>query len=315
MSETRSTTGTSSRGGGIRRTFGVLSQSRAAGVQETLLAGLEEKDARIQLAAARAILGSRRRVGVPALVERFDQLAPAVQDALIRRLDDFIYPLREILDKGEVHARANAVEIIIRADHVKLAYLLVQALSDLNDDIASRALAGLQRLVEHYHQQAERARSGVIELSRSEIESRKFALLDPILSLMGNLTRRQPDELLLLAMGLDVRSNELLFAILNSRQDPRAAKLHRLLARSSAPQIVSFLLDCLRDYRVSAVATEVMGTRRDLPFTRALLGNDRFFTDYRVREKLELLRELDLVRSAEDASVPRPEVFSNAVSA
>jgi len=303
------------KGGGIGRTFRVLARSRAPGSQETLLAGLEEGDADIQLAAARAILKSDRRGVVPKLIESFDKLSPKVGDALVRHLDNFIYPLREILDQGEVQARANTVEIIIRANQVKLAYLLVQALSDVDEKIASRALDGLKQLTEHYHRQAEQARSGAIELSRTEIENKKFALLDPMLSLLGNLTRRQPDELLLLAMGLDVRTNDMLFAILNSKQDPRAEKLNRLLLQSSAPQIISFVLDCLRDRRVSTLAATVIEKRRDLPFARGLLANDRFFTDYRVREKLELVEELSFLRSKKDPNLPREDVFANAVSA
>jgi len=274
------------KGQGVWKTFSTLARSRSGEAGELLVAGLEQPDPVMQLAAARAILQYDRRDGIPHLIDAFDKLSPQVCDGLLRHIDDFIHPLRETLAQGPAQARRNVVAIVRRANRLKLAYLLVQALSDPEAEVRDPALEGLKKLAQTYHKQVEQARRGEIELSRTELETRKFALLDPIMSLLSNLSRPQPAGLALLAMGLDIRTNELLFAILNSAQDPRAGRIEQFLWNSISPQIISFLLDCLRNQRVAPKAVAVIQKRRDLPFVRGLLLNQRFFADYRVRDQL-----------------------------
>jgi len=288
-----------------------------------LLAGLEEPDPEVQRAATRAILQQGHRAGIAALIGSFHTLAPEVADELFRHPDDFFisFHLRETLSAEDPQARRNAVDLIRRANRMKLAYLLVQALSDAEEDIRAKALDGLKKLAESYHEMAERVRSGEVQLSRIELETRKFALLDPVMGLLGNLSLSQPDELLLLAMGLDARANDMLFAMLVSNQDPRAETLDRFLWNSATPQVISFLLDCLRDVRVANRALTVIQERRDLPFVKALLSNHRFFSDYRVRERLEQVQSIDPLKATGEtegpgvAAGPRKDIFANALLA
>lgn len=286
-----------------------------------LRAGLEERDPATQLAAARAIFEYSRRDGMAHLIRLFHALAPEVQHDVLENLDELIFPMREMFATGSPQTRMNVVEIVRRSGTLKLAYLLAEALCDRRREIREDALEGLRKLTESFHRSAERQERGEIDLSRTELETRKFALLDPILALLGRFSPEQPDGLLTLAMGLDSRTNDALFGILSSRQDPRAEKLNRFLWNSTSPQFVSFLLDGLRDVRVAGRMLAVIEGRRDLPFVRRLLANGRFFTDHRLRERLRELRSIDFLKTRGEEGVPgapggvRKEIFSNALLA
>ena len=302
---------------GIALTFDVLARSRASGAREMLLAGLGEPDGATQLPAVRAILANGRRELYPELLHTFHRLSPEACDEIVTRVDDLSGPLRELLANAAPQTRANIVEIIRRSGRVKLAYLLVMALEDKEAQIARRALEALRHFTSSYFDESQRWRAGEIELSRFELEARKYALLDPLIGLLTHAGRKHPDDAMLLAMGLDVRTNEILFAILNSTQDARSESLNRFLYKSISPQVVSFLLDMLMKPSVRNRAVAALEQRRDAPFVRELLSNPRFFTDHRVREGMKAVRWpgwIESVAGEEGASAPGPRrtLFSNA---
>ena len=292
---------------GLARTFAALAQSTAPAAQNTLFSALESPDPRVQAAAANAILRFARADGLPRLIAVFPQLAPPAAAEFLQHVDELAHALRDTLASGAAPSRAAVVEIVRRSGRVQLAYLLVDALSDADARVAEAALEALSRLADAVRREP----SG--DLARSEIEARRFALLDPVLAHLSDLARPQPDGLLMLAMGLDPRANDLLLAILASRQDPRAARIERLVMNAAAPNVVSFLYDALRDHRGSALAAGVFQSRRDLPFVRATLANPRFFSDFRVRESLRFVRSVGPL-AAPDGS-PRPEAFSSGLVA
>ncbi len=308
-------------GAGLAVTIEALARSSQPKARELLFAAIEAGDAATQAAAAQAVMRYAREDGLPRLIERFHRLAPEVAGALVRSIDEFTHALSQTLAGGPAAARANAVEMVRRAARVELAYLLVQAVSDADSGVSARALEGLARLADGVRRELRAARAGDSDVPRAELETRALALLDPLLEHLRDLSRPQPDALLLLVMGLDPRASDLLFGILTSRQDPRAERLERLLLNAASPEVVSFLFDMLRDSRLSARAAAIFRARRDLPFVRALLATDRFFADSRVRESLRGLAPTDLLRSAwpdspgRPGGEPRSDVFSDALLA
>ncbi len=298
---------------GLALTFATLAQSSAPGARERLFASLESPDALVQAASAGAILRYLRSDGLPRLIAAFPRLAPGVAAEIVRRVDDFAHVLRETLVSGGADEKLSALDMVRRSGRAKLAYLLVDALSDADARVAESALEGLARMAEAVRRESRSAREGADEPPRSEIEARRFALLDPVLAHLRDLSRPQPDGLLLLAMGLDPRANDLLFSIMDSRQDPRAERIERLARNAASPHVISFLYDALRDRRASAFAAEVFQSRRDLPFVRAMLASARFFADSRVRESLRNIRSVDTLATPDGGA--RREVFGSGLLA
>ena len=312
----------SSGAAGLALTLETIARSSAPHAGEMLRVALEGPDDAVRLAAARAVLKYSRRDGLTHILRLFHTFDPGLQDEVLTRVDDLVLVMRSTLATGRAQVRKNVVEIVRRAGSLKLAYLLVQALSDREREIRDAALDGMRRLTESYRRDTERAEKGEIDLDRAGLEARKFALLDPILTLLGRISPEEPDEVLTLAMGLDARTDEALFGILISRNDPRAERLHRLVWNSTSPQLVSLVWDGLRDVRVAGRMLAVIEGRRDLPFVRRMLANSRFFTDHRVREKLRELGNIGVLQtkpeehgSRQVGSEPRPEIFANAILA
>lgn len=271
---------------GSELTFSVLARSQAEGVTELLTGALSEPDPEIQTGAVRALMARQDRRGLTAVVESFHILSPQPSTFAVEHVDDLLPILRELLSAGSPQVRANVVEMVSRRAQVKLAYLLVRALEDPEERIARKALGGLAAVTHRYHQQAEAARAGLLDLSRSELEAKKFALIDPLLAALTPIGPECPDELLELTMGLDGRTDDLIYRILISPHDVRSRQVSRILETSSAGEVVSFIVGMLRDERKRLRGLTILERRGDPDFVRALLGTERLFRQPVLRDAL-----------------------------
>lgn len=277
---------------GSRLTFSILARSKAPEVNALLKAALSELDPGIQLGAVGAIFARQDREGLTEAIGSAHLLSSGAVSFLVEHTDKLLPLFRDLMSSPQVQIRANVIDLVCQRNQVKLAYLLVRALSDPEVRIVGRALSGLERLTRRYHQQVEATRSGMLDLSRSELEAKKFALVDPLLTRLSPIrsgAAEDPDilsRLLELSMGLDSRTDELLYRILTNPHDARSEQVMHLLTASSSPQVISFIVEMLRDRGKCLRALTLLERRGKADFVRGLLQVDRLFTNAGLREAL-----------------------------
>ena len=310
--------------GGLRLTFALLARSADKRVEHLLSQALTELDPHIQVGAVETMLARHDRAGLSEAVAETHLLSSHAVNFLVEHVETFLPLLRELVAAPQVQTRANVVDLVCRVNKVKLAYLLVRALDDSEERIVENALTGLEKLTRRYHQQVEAARAGRLELTREELESRKFALIDPLLAkLSPNRARSRvaatspsssedvgrgpfrtgvgsPEvlrRLLELSMGLDSRTDDLLYRILINPHDPRSRVVAALLELSSSPQTVSFIVGMLHSRSKRPRALTILERRGEADFVRSLLAIDRLFTEPTLREALSGLRRIPWLES------------------
>ncbi len=286
---------------GLQLTFAVLSSSEDAQAERILVEALKELDARVQTGALEAMLArGGTDAGWVEAVASLHLLSTQAAGFLVEHIDDILPVLRDLFGSVQVQTRANAVELACRSGKAKLSYLLVRALEDEDERVAERALSGLEKLARRYHQQVERARLERTEEDGGTLEGRKFALIEPLLEKLGPVhtgtcTRlKMTGRLLELSMGLDWRTDDLIFRILMNSHDSRSPLVTNLLDTSSSAQGVSFILEMLRSRNAdkSGRALALLERREDAAFVRELLRTDRLFTDAGLRRALKGLRRI-----------------------
>lgn len=237
-----------------------LANSRNAAVERVVEVALVAATPAQQAELAQVLLHRNRRAGWVALIRRFDQLAPDIQDRLLANPRELFGPLSDTMEHADGNARTNVIDIVRKAADPRMVFLLTEALSDGRNEVRQLAAESLLESVRRHlsargeahadapnldPQQLRRAidfalkhyrahRQGAVLLAALIFERQQDSLLwphfqnphDDLTRAAGNLLRQLPDPDLAAAVFLALAS------------PLRAAALSGLSA-AVAPHVVS----------------------------------------------------------------------------
>jgi len=254
----------------VGKTFAFLLRSRDRYSDVVLAEALHEPVERVQAWAALAACLKRDRKLLRDAVFAYPGLCDRARRIMARYCDAFLPVLRDCICSEDHEVREAAFELVCRIGGLRTAYLLVMALNSSDADLRERAAEQLVAAVREYHELEEKHRRSPESISAADLEGKRLALLDPILVAIKRYPIHRKDEIIEVAIGLDRRGDDVLIDILANKFDERCSVIMNILRKSTDGRIIAFLLEVLREDDVAAAAEEVIGSRTEPEFIKAL---------------------------------------------
>ena len=264
---------------------------------------------RLAVAAAleRADLERGEREGLEAVLAVFHELPPDLQATAVSRSEVLLPILRTTARAEDNRLRANACDFLVRMDDSRVAYLLAGLMQDTVEEIRKKAQEGILALAYGYHRLAAEVEKGTASVPRHVLETRRYALLDALLTAVRFYKMHERPEIIAALMSLSPRGDEVLMDILVNPLDRRRKIILDILETASYGRALSFLLSMLKNAKTSSTAVEVIETRFDLEFLRGLLSNPLLFGNARVTAALGQVRFVPWLRPGAEKASQLPE--------
>ena len=293
----------------LERSFRLLVNSRRPGSGKVLAFSVLNSTGQPRRLAVRSAVESGESAALDAVVRVFDQLDPDQQSLAVSRGDEFLPVLRRNVRDADKRVRANVCDFLVRMDDARVAYLLADFLQDPSEEIKAAAQEGLLMLAHGYHKLALQVQSGEVEMPRSALETKRYALLDALLTALRFYGSHERPEMIAALLSLDGRGDEVLMDILSNPMDRRRKIILDILETAHYPRAIDFLLSMLKSARTSSLAVDVVETRFDVEFIRALLSKEPLLSNTRVTNALAGVKFLPWLRPGTEKGSQLPGVL------
>jgi len=266
----------------LEKTFKALVDSGRPSAARAIAYGVLFSTGQARYLAVTAALRSQEHEALDAVVQVFHDIPGDLQTAAIATADSFLSILRSAIHSNDRQIRANTSDFLIRMDDARVAYLMADLLQDAVPDIRKKAQEGLLALAHNYHVMAAEVEKGLLTIARQALETKRYALLDALLTALRFYKSHERPEMIAALLSLDPRGDEVLIDILSNPMDRRRKIILDILDAASYPRAVAFLLTMLKSPKAASLAVEVLETRFDTEFVKALLSNPVLLTNARV---------------------------------
>lgn len=287
----------------LEKTFRHLVQSRHPTAAAAVAYAVLNASGEARNLAIRAALEIQERSGLEALIRIFHELSADVQAAAVSRADVFLPVLRQNAHGIDRQLRANTCDFLIRMDDTKVAYLLADLMQDPADDIKRSAQEGLLALAHRYHVMAASAAPAAqadSRASRQALDTRRYALLDALLTALKSYKTHERPEMIAMLMSLDPRGDEVLMGILANPMDRRRKIVLDILEASAFGRLAAFVLSMLKEPASAAIAVELLEKRSDEAWVAALLQSEAALGNARVQAALPRVKIVPWLRASTD---------------
>jgi len=272
--------------GPLERTFRALVTSRRANAAGVIGFAVLNCTGEPRTRAVDAAIERGERPALEAVIRVFDQLEEDQQDKAVEASETFLPVLRQNVRESETRVRANICEFLVRMQDTRVAHLLADLLQDSAEEIKKKAQEGLLSLAHNYHTLMFRVEAGEVEMPRAALEAKRYALLDAFLTALRFYSAHERPEMIAALFSLDRRGDEVLMDILANPMDRRRKIILDILETVSYPRAIRFLITMLKSAKTAALAHEVIETRFDADFIKALLCEKGLLSSPRVRRAL-----------------------------
>ncbi|MCD6405035.1 MAG: HEAT repeat domain-containing protein [Planctomycetes bacterium] len=270
----------------LEKTFHALVASRRPNASYALAYAVLNCRAQARRIAVIAALDRSERPALEAVIRIFHEVQPDLQTAAIARADAFLPCLRQSVRDSDRRVRANVCNFLVRMDDTRVAYLLAELLQDPIEEIKKKAQEGLLALAHNYHRLVLSVESGETDIPRAAMETKRYALLDALLTAFRFYASHERPEMIAALLSLDRRGDEVLMDVLANPMDRRRKIILDILETAFYPRAVSFLLSMLKNAKTASMAIDILETRFDLDFIKALLANRTLLTNTRIGNAL-----------------------------
>jgi hypothetical protein len=253
----------------FQRTFEVLAKSHNEAATPVLLAALGADDHAVFEGAVAALVQRRSKAGHLAVLQRWQDLTPALRKAVDESQGRMGGALREALLSGDDQLFANACDVARESGEFDLAPTLITVAEQPAGPRSQAATALVIELVERlvhaasaeqtggYSRHPETIRRGVLESLERSVE--RFAVHG----------RKELIEAFAVLAGAESAA---LRAILDSPHHPCLPTIVDMLLGSANPDVIKLLVSYLLNPEAPAVVRQIVAKRTDPPFVVALLG-------------------------------------------
>jgi hypothetical protein len=268
----------------LSETFRALVSSRRANAAAVIAYSVLESQGDVRRLAVNTALERPERQSLEAVLRVFDRLDNDLRKQMLEHAEVFLPVLRQSVRDGEREMRSNVCDFLVLMDDTRVAYLLADRLQDPIEEIKKKAQDGLLSLAHGYHVLILAVEKGEADVPRQSLETKKYALLDALLTSLRFYSSHERPEMIGALLSLDRRGDEVLMDIIANPMDRRQKIVLDILETAKYPRAISFLLTLLKNPRTSSVARDVLETRFDVGFIKAFLSNPSLFDSKRLRE-------------------------------
>ncbi len=217
----------------LERTLRLLVESHRPGAAEAIAYSVQNSSGEARRIAVSAALDHQQRIALEGVIRIFHEIPSDLQAASIARADVFLAILRQSVRNPDRQVRANTCDFLIRMDDPRVAYLLADLLQDPAEDIAREAQEGLLALANNYHVFAAEVGRGAITVGKQILDTRRYALLDALLTGLRFYKSHERPEMIEALMSLDPRGDEVLMDVLANPMDRRQQVILDILRTST----------------------------------------------------------------------------------
>ena len=270
----------------LEKSFGAIVASRRPNAASVLGFAVLNSTPATQRAAVEAALERAERPALEAVIRVFDQIPGELQQRALESADAFLPILRQNAREDDRRLRANICDFLVRMQDTRVAHILADLLQDGDEDIKRRAQDGLLSLAHGYHVLTFEVESGEREIPRAALETKRYALLDALLTALRFYSAHERPEMIATLLSLDKRGDEVLMDILANPMDRRRKIILDILESVHYPRAMRFLISMVKGGKTAALAHEVIETRFDMDFIKALLSERALLGNPKVRQAL-----------------------------
>lgn len=292
------------------RSLDALVASRRPNASRVLAYAVANCDDEARSLAVQAALDRAERPGLEAIIRIFHQVPPDLQAAALAHADAFLPSLRQHARDSDRQVRANICDFLVRMDDARVAYILADLLQDSWEDTKKKAQEGLLSLAYSYHKTAAQVESGEVDIPRPALETRRYALLDALLTAVRFYDAHERPEMIAALLSLDRRGDEVLIDILANPMDRRRKIILDILETACYPRAISFLLSMLKSTKTASMAIEILETRFDTDFIKALLSSRTLLANTRIASALANVQFVPWLRPGTEKASGLPECLS-----
>lgn len=233
-----------------------------------------------------AALKRAQRPGLEAVLRILDDLDGELLETVLSSSELFLPILRQNVRDKDKRLRSNICSFLVSMSDTRVAYLLADLLQDPVEDIKKKAQEGLIDLAHNYYVAAFDPGDDTAETSRRGEETKRYALLDALLTALRFYSSHERPEMIAALFSLDRRGDEVLMDILANPMDRRRKIILDILETATYSRAIEFLLTMLKSRKTAAQVEEIIETRFDTPFIKALLSNRSLFSNRKTTEAL-----------------------------
>lgn len=257
--------------------------------------------------AVSAALDRGERPGLDAVIRVFHDIPEDLQKTSVERSDSFLSILRTAIKDPDRVVRSNVCDFLVRMADQRVAYLLADLLQDPLEQIKRAAQEGLLSLAHGYHTFAAEVERGKTNVPRQTLETKRYALLDALLTGLRFYKSHERPEIIAALLSLDPRGDEVLIDILANPMDRRRKIVLDILETAVYSRAIAFLLTMLKSAKTASLAVEILETRFDLDFLKALLSNSTLLANTRVTAALGQIQFVPWLRPGSERASLLPE--------
>lgn len=270
----------------LEKTFRAIVSSRRSNAGDVLGFAVLNSTGSTQRMAVEAVFERAERPGLEAVLRVFDRLPPELQERALESADLFLPVLRQNVRERDRQVRVNICDFLVRMQDTRVAHILADLLQDTIEEIKKRAQDGLLSLAHTYHLLAFDIENGKADIPRAALETKRYALLDALLTALRFYSSHERPQMIAVLFSLDRRGDEVLLDILVNPMDRRRKIILDILETVCYPRAIRFLLSMIKSGKTASLAHEVIETRFDMDFIKALLSERVLLGNTRVREAL-----------------------------
>lgn len=271
----------------------LLDESNPA-ADAALVEALPHLEPAIQAVALEILVQRAHTPSLAAVVGKFDQGDDLLQQSILVRAGDLTAGIRSAITASTFDGRANAIEVIVRSDDTKSAYLLADALHARSARTRERAAIGLGRLVDRLLDRFEDASTAEdVNILQEQAER----LAETLAMGVNSWESHFRPEVLRAALLLGDRTEPAVLQELTQRRTKLQRMFGEVLRSSSDPRLAGAAVRALAVPELRPAAVEAI-TRGNLAYIQGVFSHAWLLADLRIERGCRWVRHGPWVRVA-----------------
>lgn len=275
--------------------YALLAKERNLAADAALIEALPDLEPELQPVALDTLIARAREGRLAELVGRFTSFDLGLQELILARIDGLYAGARRAIADERFDVRASAIELIRRAGHCKLVYLLADALRAGTSDRRTReqAAAALNEVTADYA--ARRAQGAADRAEASALERDGAYLARALQQAIECWELHFRGEVLVAAVWLGDRLEAALLAKAGSPRSRFAQALIESAYGGYNPgdgRLAGFAFRALQSPELRTEMAKRLATCRHPDFVRALIDESWLLADPRIADGFQRVRGL-----------------------
>lgn len=256
--------------------FAYLVHDGNPAIDAALVEALPHLEPFVQAAALEILLERDRPSGLAAVVGRFNDYEDALQRLICARAGELSAGVRLAIASSNLEERASAIEMIVRSDAGRLAYLLADAVRSRCRRTRELAAAGFHRMTARLVHRLETDPSAE---EVADLETQAGCLAEALATAVQRWEIHFQPKVLEAALWLGDRVEPAIKNKLQERRTKIARVLNDILEGTSDPRLAGFLLRALAVPELRPAAARAIGRARDGALLRAMFMESWLLAD------------------------------------